>query len=410
MINNHVAILEIIPKNIFDEALTEIAAIDWPYYEKFDTRANTSKNLYFSTSKTIHLRKHDVSNIPQEKLNIEVYNNAVNCLDTPFRSKFSKINNLVDYIYKSVNGKRLGRIMIINLLPGGEVTDHIDPGLYFLTYRRFHIPFITNKDVTFNGKLGSTPIHMPVGYLCQLNNRNTHSVKNNSTEHRIHLLIDIETEDNKYSFGDDDNPSCQHYPDNPNNKLQLRPVYSTLRDFTPITTVWPGEIQGRRFSGKYLIKYASIKNNDSQWVDHYFKDRTELNVNIRAITMHKLKPFWDDYARYFQTAIRNKVMFARMKFKNYENNSIDYVSVWNAATVEEFDNNFEFFQPTNVNNLHEALEEFNFLFNGFKFYADSKDILNFINFCEDKCIAKDNARFETVPSPEFIDYLKNNLT
>jgi hypothetical protein len=406
MIDNHVSILDTIPSAIFNQALEEVNSIDWKHYEKFDSRSNTSKNLYFATSKTIHLRTHNVSTIPQNELTIEVFNNTVECIDTVFISKFAAVKKLVDHIHTLVNGKRLGRIMLVKLLAGGEVPDHIDPGKYFLTHRRFHVPFITDKKVTFKGKLGSTPLHMPVGTLCQLNNRNTHSAKNDSTIDRVHLIVDIETEDVRYSFQEDDTPSCQYYPPNPDNRLQLRPIYSTLRDFTPVTTLWPKEIETRRFNGKFLIKYASLKNTESSWADSYFKDGTELNVNIRSVTMYKLKPFWDDYSRYFQAATEKKVMFARMKFKNYYNNSIDYVSVWNAATVDEFDNSFEFNQSINVNNLHVALEEFNFLFNGFKFYVNDKDVLNFIDYCKSRCDKKDNARFEYSPHPAFIDYLQ----
>lgn len=409
MINNHISILNQIPVNIFNQSLDEINSIDWDYYEKFDSRSKTSKNLYFATSKTIHLRIHDVSSIPSDRLTIETFNNTINCVDTELISKFPKIKKLVDYVYTLVNGAHLGRIMLIKLLPNGEVSDHIDPGSYFLTHRRFHIPFITNNKVTFKGKLGSIPMHMPAGYLCQLNNRNTHSVKNESNEARIHLLIDIETSDNLYSFKEDDFPNCQYYPSNPDNKLQLRPIYSTLKDFTPITTLWPKEIETRRFNGEFLIKYASLKNTDPLWTDSYFKNGTDLNINIRELTMHKLKPFWDDYARYFQTAIKNKVMFTRMKFKNDYTDSIDYISVWDASAVDKFDDSFKFNQDININNLHEALEEFDFLFSGFKFYVNSNDVLNFIQYCKNRCDKKNNARFEYAPDTTFINYLKNKI-
>ena len=406
MINNHVSIISPIPDDIFNNSLDEALIIDWEFYNKFDPRSKDSGGVYFSTSKTIHLRKHDVSAALEKPISIETFNNTVDCVDTAFRSNFLQIEKLIDYVYNFVNGKRVGRIMIINLLPGGEVLDHIDPGLYFQTYRRFHVPLKTNEGVLFKGKLGSDPIHMPVGYLCQLNNRNTHSVKNSSTEGRIHLLIDIETDDSRFSFGDDDSPSCQNFPPNPNNRLQLRPIYSTIKDFTPVNTLWPEEIKSRRFSGQYLIKYASIKNKDSAWVNSYFKNGTDLNINIRAVTMHKLKPFWDDYARYFQAAIKNNIMFTRMKFENYENDSIDYVSVWDAELVDEFDKSFKFIQPINANNLQEALEEFEFLFSGFKFFVNATDVLNFIKYCKTRVDNKDNARFETAPQVNFIKHLQ----
>jgi hypothetical protein len=109
-------------------------------------------------------------------------------------------NHLVDWIFNRVSGIRLGRIMIVNLLPNSIIPNHVDPGAYFRNYKRFHVPLVTNEGVVFTGSDIGLDYHMPIGTLCQLNNLGLHGVKNLSTESRIHMIVDIETIANEFQF------------------------------------------------------------------------------------------------------------------------------------------------------------------------------------------------------------------
>jgi hypothetical protein len=80
--------------------------------------------------------------------------------------------------------------LIVNLKPKGIIDTHTDNGSrYFELGHRLHIPIKTNEDVFFT--VGNTRMNMEVGKIYEINNLTTHSVENNSTENRIHLIMDI---------------------------------------------------------------------------------------------------------------------------------------------------------------------------------------------------------------------------
>lgn len=119
----------------------------------------------------------------------------VECEDNPqFKDLFPAVRNLCDWMHSQVSGKRMGRIMIVNLAPGGKVSPHIDPLIYFETYSRYHVPLITNPEVVFSNGSNNNFERMPVKRLCRLNNRTMHQVENLSALNRIHVIADIETQ------------------------------------------------------------------------------------------------------------------------------------------------------------------------------------------------------------------------
>jgi len=105
------------------------------------------------------------------------------------RWQFSATNMLIDWIYNTVNGIGLGKVMIVNLEPYGIVGDHVDDGPYFDQHARFHVPIKTTTGMTFKGE------HMPIGHLCCLNNSGVHGGINNSEIERIHLIVDVQPQD-----------------------------------------------------------------------------------------------------------------------------------------------------------------------------------------------------------------------
>lgn len=187
----HTIIHEKIPTEIFNNALEEILAIDWKTVSSFSRH-----NPVFKTSITEHLRIHDFP--PGTPMTIEALSAIVACKNVPAREKYPAVENLIKWIKETVKCTKEGRIMLVNIISGGEVAEHTDPGLYFQNYFRFHVPFVTSPEVVFYGPNKSDPTHMPVGYLCQLDNRNLHSVSNNSVTERIHMIIDLDTDDERF--------------------------------------------------------------------------------------------------------------------------------------------------------------------------------------------------------------------
>lgn len=193
---NRIKIFEKAPTDLFDKALNEIKEFDWSAWNKLmmelDIRARVSA---FKTSTALHLRRHDA---PSTALFYELCD-TVKCIDTKQKLNFPSIMNLVNWIYDYVEGVEMGRIMITRLEGGGVIKPHIDPGKYFQSYYRFHIPLITNENVKFIFDEGE-PIHMPVGVLSQLNNRINHGVENTSNDYRIHIIADIDSKNSKFKL------------------------------------------------------------------------------------------------------------------------------------------------------------------------------------------------------------------
>jgi len=192
--NTIIKIIDQVPKYIFDNSVNELIPINWEFPEIPDSRRHS---IFFKTSYAVHLRVHKTDS---KKLSVMGYSSIIECVDTKLREKYIANNILLDWIYNRVKGVRLGRVMLVNLLPGGTIANHIDPGEYFKNYKRFHVPLVTNSGVVFTGSKDNIDYHMPVGMLAQLNNLNIHGVKNISNEGRIHMIADIDTKELEFQF------------------------------------------------------------------------------------------------------------------------------------------------------------------------------------------------------------------
>lgn len=192
--NQVISVLAKVPDELFMNARAEVLNIDWNNLPIPDRRSEAS---VFSTSITNHLRVHKATR--DTPITVKALSAIVETRDTSSRKLYPKVDELVSWIYDYVNGTKLGRIMIVNLKPGGVIGKHVDPGLYFEAHYRFHVPFITDPNVLFYGE-DNSPAHMPEGYLCQLANRRQHSAENKSNIERIHLIIDIDSSNPIYNI------------------------------------------------------------------------------------------------------------------------------------------------------------------------------------------------------------------
>lgn len=98
------------------------------------------------------------------------------------------VTPIVQNLESFFDGK-VGRVLLANLLSGKEIGKHKDAGYYLESVRRNHIPIITNKDVVF--QVGEKALNMKPGHWYEINNNNTHYVKNGGDQDRYHLIIDI---------------------------------------------------------------------------------------------------------------------------------------------------------------------------------------------------------------------------
>lgn len=191
--NTLVRVFNQVPESIFQPALQEVMSTDWNNLPVLDRRGTRP---IFQTSISNHLRVHAfVEGLPRTMVALSA---TTDCHDTSARQIFPAANALAEWVIQEVSTNAVGRIMVVNLLPNSIIPNHIDEGLYFQTYYRFHIPIITNNLVTFTNL--TEEIHMPAGRLCQLNNRDWHGVKNISESSRFHLIIDLKSADERFKL------------------------------------------------------------------------------------------------------------------------------------------------------------------------------------------------------------------
>lgn len=190
-----VRIIRSVDDDIFLPLLAEVSKIKW------ETIADPrSRHPIFATSRSIGLRIQKVG--PTRPTNLVEWGEILDCID--FRENKLKYPNCykvaTKWMLPQIGGLSVGRVMIVNLLPGGCVAPHVDAGNYFIKYSRFHIPLITNSQVVFSRDENTIEEHMLAGCLYQLNNLDTHMVKNNSNQSRIHIIADIEVPGGNYIF------------------------------------------------------------------------------------------------------------------------------------------------------------------------------------------------------------------
>jgi hypothetical protein len=94
------------------------------------------------------------------------------------------LNNLV-------KGFRIGRVLLTRLAPGKRIEKHVDSGDHARYYERFHVVLQASPGCLF--RAGDETVQMRTGEAWWFQNQAEHEVVNNSTDDRIHLIVDIHT-------------------------------------------------------------------------------------------------------------------------------------------------------------------------------------------------------------------------
>jgi hypothetical protein len=81
------------------------------------------------------------------------------------------------------------RMLFVKLVPGGSIPPHFDTGRSMRTSHRIHLPLVTNDGVLFT--VGATTLNLLPGELWEINNRRKHTVCNNGSESRVHMIMDF---------------------------------------------------------------------------------------------------------------------------------------------------------------------------------------------------------------------------
>lgn len=178
-----------------------INKVDEPFNYKFHGIFDVSKIsdhlLTYSDEWFVDKERQMSYEVHKETNSVFIYDHTTNWF---VGNKYNlKINNaqsimieLVSSIVKnleSIHNGKVGKCLFIKLPANKSVGEHTDKMDYLGAVRRHHIPITTNKDVLFFVNKESK--NMKVGECWEINNSLLHSVENNGSTERIHLMIDI---------------------------------------------------------------------------------------------------------------------------------------------------------------------------------------------------------------------------
>lgn len=82
----------------------------------------------------------------------------------------------------------LGRVRLMRLAAGAEVSAHIDTNHYWNERMRVHVPIVTNPSVNFH--CGDAQVHMRAGECWIFDTWRLHGVTNTTGPARVHLVVD----------------------------------------------------------------------------------------------------------------------------------------------------------------------------------------------------------------------------
>jgi hypothetical protein len=112
-------------------------------------------------------------------------------VDYPAYKQLPEARPLVMNLMAYVGGERLGRVMINKIAPGGVIYPHADTLAHAEYYSRFHIVLQSQPGVAF--RAGEEQVYMGTGEVWWFDNKQEHEVINNSSDDRIHMIVDIRT-------------------------------------------------------------------------------------------------------------------------------------------------------------------------------------------------------------------------
>lgn len=100
--------------------------------------------------------------------------------------------SLIFNLMTTVEGERLGRVMMNKIRPGGRIFPHADTPIHADYWDRFH--YVVQSSPGVNFRCGEEQVQMATGEVWWFQNANEHEVLNNSAGDRIHLICDIRTQ------------------------------------------------------------------------------------------------------------------------------------------------------------------------------------------------------------------------
>lgn len=124
-----------------------------------------------------------------EAFTFDLYQQDLGSYDYPAMDYLRKpIERALINVLKALEVTELGRILIVKLKPGGEITPHVDEGKYSDHFQRFHIPVTTNDDCRMI--CDGVEYQMKPGELWLFDHKSMHGAYNRGDTDRVHIIFD----------------------------------------------------------------------------------------------------------------------------------------------------------------------------------------------------------------------------
>jgi hypothetical protein len=107
----------------------------------------------------------------------------------PAWDKLPQLRPFIFDLMRTVEGTRLGRVIITRLPPGKTITPHVDQGAPATYYSRYQLALQSLPGALFH--IGEETVNFRSGDLWFIDNETVHSVENFSADDRIVCIIDI---------------------------------------------------------------------------------------------------------------------------------------------------------------------------------------------------------------------------
>jgi hypothetical protein len=115
---------------------------------------------------------------------------VLQCEWTDVVRRLPQVRDIVFPLMASLRAEQLGRIVITRLPPGGRIAAHKDVlGEYSKYYSRYHVVLQGLPGSMF--RAGEETVCMQTGEVWWFDAAQVHEIVNNSSDDRIHLLIDL---------------------------------------------------------------------------------------------------------------------------------------------------------------------------------------------------------------------------
>lgn len=167
---------EVLACDRFDEIHYRRTSPNSPHYEMTD----------------LWVRYNDIKNFAPLGDGKSTFNDEHDSVWYSVSEELPSIKKVCFDLMRSVDGERLGGILVTKLPPKGKIHRHVDSGWHAAYYDKFYIPITTPKGSFFGFDGGD--IHSELGQAWWFDNSIPHWVENDTDEERISMIVCIRTE------------------------------------------------------------------------------------------------------------------------------------------------------------------------------------------------------------------------